>query len=451
MFHLTRGVLKDIVSRGLITEELSESQERSDLTGKENKMILLRNYENPPMVKVTKLVYHKEVGLILLELFDGDTYQECALHDQLTPFLSNEMHLEFFDKENLDPIRDEKRLFTGVIIIMSEISFMDVFLDKKIKRDKMLVLHNYSVVGFDYAWAKENDEKFNSYKINTIDINLNNMNWSVKAKLLKMSVLKEFCNKITNQDGKVMRLQFTDETGIIELVAFNKEIDKVKSLIENRVYNINKADVKVAKGNYSAFQESSECMLELVVNKKTSIIESICDASTFKTFKKAKDIDVLETGIKKEQSKYKDFLRLEDLRSKKDGQIVSVIGVVSKVDDIKEITPKYKEPINLKNFYITDKSGLVVKVSLWGAQAETNVNIGNIFMLSKVKIVTYQGVSLSVQRDSFFGKIEDNMDSFITELRKWWDNKNIDDLSQSLKRTSTFDKEDFKKVKSNAE
>ncbi len=47
------------------------------------------------------------------------------------------------------------------------------------------------------------------------------MNWHLKVKLIKVSLIKDFVNKNTGQNGQYIRLQFTDETGLIELAAFN--------------------------------------------------------------------------------------------------------------------------------------------------------------------------------------------------------------------------------------
>ena len=117
-----------------------------------------------------------------------------------------------------------------------------------------------------------------------------------------------------------------------------------------------------------------------------------------------------------------EFIKLNQLKLKKEGVLLNVIGVVVSVDEIREITPKFKSPINLKNFYICDQTS-EVKVSLWGKQAEHFcIKKGDIYMLNKVKLVNYNGsLGVSVLLESHITKIEENFDiDEADELKKWW-------------------------------
>jgi hypothetical protein len=447
MFNLTRGVLKQIKARGFINGQSITENVSS------NSKVLLRNYEFPVMVKVTKIRYHKEVSAVVLKLFDGEDYLDCCLDSLCWSNINQLDFKKFFDKENIEPVPDNKCIKLGSVIIISEYTFTDIYLEEKVKTEDMFHLLKYACIGWDYTCIDEesnDNSKSSQYKIETLSPNLNNIRWHVKAKLLKVSLVKDFQNKNTGQDGQFIRLQFSDESGIVELVAFNAEIDKVKSLIENRVYKISNADVKISKGAVNAFQETSNSKIELVVNKRTTVIESLCDEKLFKIFIKASELEKKEENIVTDHDdKYKEFTKLIDIRQKKEGSLVNIIGVVSREDEITEVTPKFKSPIKLKNFYICDQTSDELKVSLWGKQAETIiVKTGSIFMLNKVKLTNYNGLKgVSVLLESYLTKIEDNWNniSLANDLRKWWAEKNINDLCYSLKRSNTS--EDFSNKK----
>ena len=252
MFNLTKGILKQIQSKQFITEQNVYDTDLSK--------IRLRNYESPIIVVLTKINFFKECSFILLNLFDGEDNLECLLEKRFWHFLNKLDFTIFFGKENLDPINDQKLLKIGSVLIISEYSFIDVLIKNEEKRDDLMVLLNFSVVGFDETY--NNVITFNSdkqlankqFSIVNLSPSLNNVDWYIKAKLLKISLVKEFKNKINGEDGQYIRLQFTDESGLVELVAFNLQIEKVKNLCENRVYKIINADVKICKTNYQAFQ-----------------------------------------------------------------------------------------------------------------------------------------------------------------------------------------------------
>ena len=116
--------------------------------------------------------------------------------------------------------------------------------------------------------------------------------------------------------------------------------------------------------------------------------------------------------------------------------MVSTIGVISLVEDFKEIIPKNKSAIKIRNFFITDQTMPSVKVAVWGKQAEEfNFRVGNILILNKIKISHYNGMSLSVQWETAMMKVEDDWDHIdeANELREWWTAKESC-LSSSLKR-----------------
>ena len=132
----------------------------------------------------------------------------------------------------------------------------------------------------------------------------------------------------------------------------------------------------------------------------------------------------------------------EKYLKKKDGEFASTIAVINLVEDLKEITPKNKNPIKIRNFFITDQTMPSVKVAVWGKQAEEfNFSIGNIIILNKLKISFYNGLTLSVQWETAMMKIEENWDHIdeANLLREWWIARESSNLSSTLKRKLSID------------
>ena len=303
----------------------------------------------------------------------------------------------------------------------------------------MLVILDFLLIG-----KEENNKSVNknlqnearkskAFTISQININLNNQNWSLKVKLLKISTVKEFVNKLNGNQGKFRRLQFGDETGIIELVCFNEEVDRVSTLEDQKFYSIINADIKVSKSTCQAWEDTGSNKIELIFTKK-SIIEEY--------EQKNKLLKIFEKPITPENTvdeKYKHISPLIDLNSKQDKDVVSVIGIIDQVEDCKVITPKGKEQISLRNFYIIDQSKQSFKVAVWGKQAEEfKFEYGNILLIIKAKISNFNGITLSIQWETNMVRVEDDWDhiSIANNLREWWrgEKKLTDNLSQSLKR-----------------
>ena len=439
MFFLSSGILETIKQRGFIH---GQSINYTDATTNISK-IILRNYEKPAIVRVEDIRIIRDNSIVLINLFDGRSKLEIQLEKNLWKNLGD--FKEFFGIDNLESIVDEKMIKRGSILIMSEYTFQDIYVSETEKIEDIIVLLNYSVLGLDNSRENNNittpGTKNSFFLIKNINTNLNNINWNITAKLLKKSIVKDFVNKLTGNHGQFIRIQFTDESGIIEIVAFNNEIEKCNNLVENKIYDIINADVKNSNTNYQAFDESNISKFELIVNKKTSFNETIIDESSFKIYIMPKKQEVTVDTFKiNKNDKYKHLSSINELKLKKEGEVVNIIAVIEGIDDLKEVTPKFKPTINLRNIYITDQSEERMKVALWGKQAsEFSNKVGEILIFSKLKLKNYQGLFLQVEWESLFSMIEIKWDDEISgALRKWWKDKNEEEISSSLKRTATI-------------
>jgi hypothetical protein len=101
-----------------------------------------------------------------------------------------------------------------------------------------------------------------------------------------------------------------------------------------------------------------------------------------------------------ESKKQENFTKLNEIFRKKDGEIITTIGIITFIDELKEITPRNKSQIKIRNFYITDYSINKVKVAIWGKQAEEFVyKLDDILIINNIKITHFNcEIVLSVQR-----------------------------------------------------
>lgn len=448
MFFYTKGFLKKANERGsLLNNSMTSSPSAFS-------RIKLRSYECPVIVRVDNISYSTRDNILLMNLHDGESTLEVTLDICKWSVLNG----------------NENKIEKGSVIIIYEYTFEDVKVEGRDNIKDMIKILECTLVGSINECPEETKplvnivnsvastcskeftiseqvEKYNaspceqmidpksatsstkSYTCDTININLNNQNWLFRAQLLKISPVKEFINKFTNANGQYMRLQFGDSTGIIELVGFNEQVLKFQNCQVEKFYVVTNADVKYSKGSTQAWEDTGVSKIELVMNVKTTIEEYEEKLKTFKIFEKP--------AVKNETKKSKHCLTLNEISTKKDGDMVSTIAVISHVEDFKEITPKNKSPINIRNFYIADQTLPSVKVAVWGKQAEEfNYKVGNVLILNKIKISHFNGLSLSVQWETALMKVEDNWDHIeeANELKEWWKNKESGTLISTLKR-----------------
>jgi hypothetical protein len=176
----------------------------------------------------------------------------------------------------------------GSIIIILNFNFSET--------NDMFNITKCALVGHTNDIVQDNDEikttlskNMKFFTISQININLNNQNWYFRAKLLKISQCKEFVNRLNGSNGKFVRLQFGDSTGIIEMVSFNEEIVKIEQCVDGKFYQITNADVKYSKGATQAWEDTGMTTIELLTNKKTTIDEYEEKEKYFSIFEKPKE------------------------------------------------------------------------------------------------------------------------------------------------------------------
>uniref|UniRef100_A0A667XMM4 Replication protein A 70 kDa DNA-binding subunit n=1 Tax=Myripristis murdjan TaxID=586833 RepID=A0A667XMM4_9TELE len=187
--------------------------------------------------------------------------------------------------------------------------------------------------------------------------------WTIRARVTNKSNIRTWSN--SKGEGKLFSFEVVDESGEIRITAFNKEVDKFSSLIEQgKVYYISKASLKIANKQYSTLKND----YEMTLHANTSIVP--CTDS--------QDVPTMQF----------DFVPIGELENRDKDTIVDVIGVCKSAEDVSRITTKNSREVSKRALNLMDTTGKVVTVTLWGDEAEK-------FDGSEQPVVAIKGARLS--------------------------------------------------------
>lgn len=226
--------------------------------------------------------------------------------------------------------------------------------------------------------------------------------WTIKARVTLKSDVRHWSN--ARGDGKLFSVNLLDESGEIRATGFNDAVDRFYPILqENKVYFISKAKVTIAKKQFSTLPNEYEITLE-----SNSEIEECAEAG-----------DVPEV-------KY-NFVPIDQLSTVEPNQTTDVITILDNYSDVSEIVSKATQrPIKKRELTLIDSSGMSVRMTLWGSQAENFVNLlageeKPVIAFKGVKVSDFGGRSLSMFSSSTMAINPDIPESH--GLRGWYDNE----------------------------
>ncbi|RHZ81738.1 hypothetical protein Glove_117g547 [Diversispora epigaea] len=197
--------------------------------------------------------------------------------------------------------------------------------------------------------------------------------WKIKGFVGSKSEIKRWKN--TRGEGKLFNVTLLDNSGEIRATAFNQQVDDFFNVLqEGKLFYISKAKINVAKKQYSSVKNDYEITLE----SGTQIVPCSDDDP----------MNMLKF----------DFVLISDLMKHEKDSTIDIIGIVKSADDLQSITTKATQKlINKRELTVVDQSGYMVKITLWGQQAENfTMNDNSVVVCKNVKVGDYQGRSLSV-------------------------------------------------------
>ncbi len=213
----------------------------------------------------------------------------------------NEAYI-FVDSETLNEV-DEEEIQVGSVIIVKNYAIMELSVAVQIYGGQeshfclntdltpsnlnriCVFLKDFQIIGLDADVSSNNlvDQCLSTmFTIMDLNSDMKCSSWTINALLTEMTELKYYISA----NGKsccYVRVQFSDNTGTIELVAFNQlaKIKMVQDLTKNTIYRIAFGDIKKAKSTCSAWESSNSSIYEIMLTKDTQIQQLTGDQSRF--------------------------------------------------------------------------------------------------------------------------------------------------------------------------
>ncbi|KAM6907231.1 replication protein A 70 kDa DNA-binding subunit-like [Xenentodon cancila] len=233
--------------------------------------------------------------------------------------------------------------------------------------------------------------------------------WTIRARVTNKSNVRNWSN--SRGEGKLFSFEIVDESGEIKVTAFNKEVEKFFSLVEQgKVYYISKAALKVANKQYNTLKND----YEMTLSSYSSVVP--CDDSR---------------GVPTVQC---DFVPIGELENRDKDTIIDVIGVCKSAEDVSQITTKSSREVSKRALKLLDTTGKEVTVTLWGEEAETFDGSGQpVVAIKGARLSDFGGRSLSALFSSTIMVNPDIPEAF--RLRAWYDREGYALDSQSLTET----------------
>ncbi|XP_030601923.1 replication protein A 70 kDa DNA-binding subunit-like isoform X2 [Archocentrus centrarchus] len=230
--------------------------------------------------------------------------------------------------------------------------------------------------------------------------------WTVRARVANKSSIRTWSN--SKGEGKLFSFEIVDESGEIKITAFNKEVDKFFSLVEQgKVYYISKATLKVANKQYSTLKND----YEMTLHAHSSIVP--CD-----------DNQSIPTV-------HCDFVPIGELENRDKDAIIDVIGICKSAEDVSRITTKNSREVSKRALSLIDTTGKDVTVTLWGEEAEKfDGSTQPVVAIKGARLSDFGGRSLSALFSSTVMVNPDIPEAF--RLRAWYDQEGYALASQSL-------------------
>ncbi|CAH1800586.1 unnamed protein product [Owenia fusiformis] len=220
--------------------------------------------------------------------------------------------------------------------------------------------------------------------------------WCIRARCTNKSAIRTWSN--SRGEGKLFSMNFRDESKEIRATAFKEEVDKYHEMIEvNKVYYIQKGTLKTANKQYSNVDND----YEMTFNRET--IVTLCEEET----------DLPSVSFK--------FIAINELGNNPPDTIIDVLGVCKSASDMNVVIGKTSQKeIKKRDLDLVDQSGVSVRMTLWGNDAENfDGSATPVIAVKGCKMSDFGGRSLSVLSSSQM-IINPDIEEAHT-LRGWYD------------------------------
>ncbi|KAM9788505.1 replication protein A 70 kDa DNA-binding subunit-like [Neosynchiropus ocellatus] len=233
--------------------------------------------------------------------------------------------------------------------------------------------------------------------------------WTLRARVTHRSDIRNWSN--SRGDGKLFSFEIVDESGEIRVTAFNKEVDRFFSLVEQgKVYYISNGTLKAANQQYTTVKND----FEITLHASSSIV--LCDDG--------QRIPLVHC----------DFVTIAELDNRDKDALVDVIGLCRSADDVSLITTRAGREVSKRALHLVDMSGKEVTATIWGDEAVKFDGSGQpVVAIKGARLSDFGGRSLSASFNSTLMVNPDIPEAF--GLRAWYDREGHALRSQSLTQT----------------
>ncbi|TBU15764.1 replication factor A protein 1 [Ordospora colligata] len=191
--------------------------------------------------------------------------------------------------------------------------------------------------------------------------------WIIKGRVMAKSDIRRFTNQ--KGEGKLFNFEVSDGTAQVKVTCFSDTVDVFYPIVEiGKVYCIEKGTIKMANKQYT----TNPFDYEIVLDKNSEVRHAADDGSPRYFF---------------------NFVKISELTPEM--SYCDVIGVVKDVYPSSTVVVKSTQNELLKrDAVVVDESGSV-RLTLWGAKAELDIESGMVLAMKSVKISDFSGVSVS--------------------------------------------------------
>lgn len=222
--------------------------------------------------------------------------------------------------------------------------------------------------------------------------------WSIKARVTLKTKIRTWSN--AKGEGQLFSFNLADQSAEIKVTAFKNEVDRFFNLIElNKVYIIKRGQLKAANKQFSNLANDYEMSL-------------------------SSDSEIIPVDVQEEEGLPEvvyNLVTIDQVQNVAPNTFIDVIGVVKGVEDVKVVTQKAtNRELKKRDVFLVDQSNTMIRLTLWGDNAEQFEGSGNpVMVLRGCKVTDWNGRSLGESSNTQL--IMNPAMKEADVLRGWWD------------------------------
>ena len=223
--------------------------------------------------------------------------------------------------------------------------------------------------------------------INLSQISTFTKNICLYVKVLRKCSTKNFFNKVTNKNCKLLSFDLIDATGFeMQATLFDDTIDKLGPLIEEGgIYYIKGGYAKVNDKRFSNIKSD----YRLIFDYNTQIIK--IDQKNDRLFRNQKNHLIGGNNS---------LLKFSELNNCKKNEIVNCVGYVLQIFPIQKKVSRIGDVV-MRRLILGDHSRLKCQFTIWKQFTELNIKVGDILVMRFIRVGTYNNsICLSTIDDS---------------------------------------------------